>query len=285
MMNWRRYRHFSTVSGVILGLGLGLLVLPSEVWAQRGEGFIEQLPATRLPSAGFAGFFDSNLAEPGSVQLHVPEIGIDIGASENLTVGTCTLATLVPLLGGKPGGSVKLRYRFRSNASWATVGTLYAGGGYMRDSGYGFVMGTSNTTYYVSSAQAVTFTVLAARAQGVVREQKGGSKASNDAALNAGAFALSYEAFPASWFGVQLTALAVPLISGTYDNPTQALGMNVNFPANAVNLSFGRALVEVRTENWLIAAGAMCSVGLLASLRTDSDVPACLPVIDAGRRW
>lgn len=105
--------------------------------AQRGASYEGNSHAWNAPSRGFPGYFDTNVADKGSMVLELPPLiyglipmpstAFDYGVTESLTVGTNALLTTLPWLFGAQGAAIKARSLLIGTAEHQSAATVYAG--------------------------------------------------------------------------------------------------------------------------------------------------------------
>lgn len=94
--------------------------------SQRGLPFPQSAPPA-TPTDGFPGFFDSNMADKGTIVADLPTFQVDYGINEKWTVGVNGLALAVGVASSAPSVVVKARYRLFSNESFRNALTTYLG--------------------------------------------------------------------------------------------------------------------------------------------------------------
>lgn len=118
-------------------LSVAVAALPWETaTAQRGYDYVQQeIPAEGL-SSGFPGFLDTEVAGLGSLLLEAsavgtrkaaaPNLGLDYGLTEHLTVGT-SLASPLLMAAGIANLYVKFRYRMYATGNTVVALTFHGG--------------------------------------------------------------------------------------------------------------------------------------------------------------
>ena len=243
-----------------------------QAFAQRAAEYTSQVPPVEARSSGFPGIFDTAMAPTHDFVLSIPTSSIDFGVSENFTVGTNGVPYLA-LIAGKPGGSLKLRYRFFSTRELAAVVTGYAGM-FTTDIRYGMV--TANVSYHFSARTLATATLIGVRinVRGEDELAPGVTNKSTSTSDLAGA-GLSFEHFFGRVLGFQATIFALPYGSDSLEDATGKLNVGVSMGEAVLARSFARLLVEIRAGRWLLTPGIMTSL----------DSPALIPLFEAMWRF
>jgi hypothetical protein len=141
-----------------------------ECHAQRGLSFAGSPADFVTPTQGYPGFFDTNMAAPGSLVVEwppvilplipMPSLAVDYGVSERLTVGTNALVSTIPWLVRGRGISLKIRslvYGTETMQSTVTVYAGYIGTGSVSASWQAL---TSNSAWKIGSAHLVSGQLL-----------------------------------------------------------------------------------------------------------------------------
>lgn len=247
---------------------------PGAALAQRGGDFVLQEPAPSSPRTGFPGAFNTQMVEKGRVVADLPFMQVDVGASENLSVGISLLPLTLVAAGDLPGGFGRLRYRIYDDGRISSVASLQ--GGYLRtpetdDEAWAHLWGlyASHTLgLRLSPRQHLAGTVLAA----TLRVASGDGFESHY--LDGLALAADYEAFLTGWLGLNITvggAAAIEAGSETVGSIASA-----RFKLDLQDRLVVRALALLQPKDrWLFAVGGLSSLTLSYGL----------PWVSVARKW
>lgn len=245
---------------IVVGLALCGLILSAPAYAQRGSSFVEQSEPRRTPLTGFPGLFDSNTVAKGDVVVDLPLLSVNMGVTENLSVGTIVMA-LIPLAAGQPAAFATMRYRFYSTPE--VVSVIDAMVGYFSyedvDSLGGLVV--SNTTLALGDVQSVTLTGMAGRiAVYEDLDDPPGAEASSDV-LGLG-IAATYQVHPLRWLALRFTAMNVPVVAGSNETSFGASSARLgSSPSDLWDRTVVRGYASVRLGNWLLGGGSYLHTG------------------------
>jgi len=138
-----------------LTLSLTTLALPVfDAHAQRGLMLPDQVQRSESPSAGIAGFFDTNTTTERHITADLPTSAIDFGLTPNVTIGTNAL-TLLGLTAvatqtikmSVPPLLAKLRYRVFAHNDWSGAAT-------------GYLFGLKTNTQALTSSASISQTIV-----------------------------------------------------------------------------------------------------------------------------
>ncbi len=258
-----------------------LLLGATPARAQRGEGFVPQAPSPGSPLSGFPGLFDAHTVERGRVSVSLPTTSIDVGATDNLSVGTYAIPLLVNL-GGVPTFALRLRYRFFSTGRIVSV--LDATGGFLWSSSsdeaepqvrFTVALFANNTALHLGERQILTLSLLVGRLSMGVEDRS--EMLPTDAQIDALGLlvGLSYQANLARWLSLRAGVFTVPIVQGVVDSTSASVTARSNDPRTILDRSFVRALVGLRLGNWLLEGGAFAS----------ADLGSAIPWLSLGKIW
>ena len=225
-----------------------IITLPA--FAQRGGDSIQQVPPPTTPLSSFAGYFDTGMVPKNRITLDLPLTGIDYGVSDDFTIGTNSLSSILTTVTIQPFLYLKARYRFFSNKNLSSVITGY--GGYFNFASQNntpqnttwLLNFTSNTSYFINNNNILNFHVTALK----FSTQTGDP---NDTkylkiSLDTIAFGAGYQTFFTEDFGIEGQFLYSPYFNLSYDDPSQQASLNLNTTNNSIPF-FIRILANYKT--------------------------------------
>jgi hypothetical protein len=278
MIEFRRHRRR------VLVLALLSLGFSSTGFAQRGEISNANASAFSHPTAGFPGFFDTNLADKNSLVVEwppvilpfipMPSIAVDYGVTETLTVGTNALVSTLPWLVGARGISVKARTLIAGTDSMQSAATFY--GAYIGSSSLNasWQMVTSNNSWKIAPRHIVN-----GQAMLMNFGFESGSEASLDytnlrlTALSLGA---GYQFLVSETAAISGYILAPAYTSLESDSVAANISANLDARSGQMMWGIGRASLDIRRDDWVYSIGGLYLHGML---------PGVQPWFSATTRW
>jgi hypothetical protein len=229
------------------------LALSTPARAQRGEAYLAQQPPSETPLSGFPGLFDTNTVDRHGVAASLPSTSVDVGITEQLTVGTY-LGSMLPNAFGVRALALKARYRLYSDGRLTAVVDGLAGGASWDEQGEArrltVLLAGLNVSYQLSRRNTLTAAFLGGAVSGPVDDMT--------LELSGAVVALSYQASFTPRLALELTALTAPVAAGTVES--EFLLGSVRWKDDAESLfrrSFVRALLALRLGRWLLEGGGI----------------------------
>ena len=275
---------FRSSQSALLILSLGFMSISSSSLAQRGELSDAKPTALANPTAGFPGFFDTNLADKNSLVVEwpplilplipMPSIAVDYGVTDTLTVGTNALVSTLPWLLGARGISLKLRTLIFGDAAMQSAATFY--GAYIGSSqlNASWQIVTSNNawklgTRHIISAQAMLMNFgLAAGSESDIDY--------TNLRLTSVGLGGGYQFIVSDTAAISAHVL-VPAYTNL-ESDSVAANLNVNLDARSGELlwGFGRASLDIKRDDWVYSVGGLYMYGLTTGVK---------PWFSAATRW
>ncbi len=227
-----------------------ILIITFSAFGQRGGDSIQQSPPPTTPLSSFAGYFDTGMLPKNRYTFDLPLTGFDHGVSENLTIGTNSVSSILATITLQPFLYLKSRYRFFSNNKVSSVITGYGGYFYFPTQNKNpqnttwLLNFTNNTSYFINNNNILNFHLTALK----FSTQTGDP---NDTkylkiSLNTIAFGLGYQTFFTDDFGIEGEFLYSPYFSLSYDQPSQQASLNLNSTNKSIPF-FIRILANYKT--------------------------------------
>lgn len=126
-----RKKFFGSLFKRTIIIFIMLVIQPKNALAQRGLDASTE-PEINSPSAGVAGFYDTNTAKEKSLSFDFPTLHIDYGITPKLTIGTniLTAISLIDKMSNKSNRpfnfyNTKIRYKIFSARNWSASFTNY----------------------------------------------------------------------------------------------------------------------------------------------------------------
>lgn len=156
-----------------LFIGLFCAFYQMTAYAQRGSQ--NPLPNTDVPPStandGFPGFFDTNMANPGSAVFDFPTFNFDYGLNEKLTIGANSLGALFLVSTFTPVISAKARYRLLSTEKMRDTLTVYGTYAKLKETEktpstlFEAILMTNNFVYYFNEHSQIYVSTVVGRLQ------------------------------------------------------------------------------------------------------------------------
>ena len=182
--------------------------------------------------------------------LDLPLTGVDYGVTDNFTIGSNTVSSVLTTITFQPFLYLKARYRFFSNKNISSVITVY--GGYFNSPSQNnnpqmtswLLNFTNNTSYFFNNNNILTFHLTALDFGAQIADPT--DTKYFKLTLNTIAFGLGYQTFFTDSFGIEGQALYAPYFNLTYENPAQQVSLGLNTNKNSIPF-FIRILMNYKT--------------------------------------
>jgi hypothetical protein len=219
-------------------------------FAQRGENSSQQNPPPITPLSSFAGYFDTGMLPTNRFSFDLPFTGFDYGVTENFTIGTNSVSSIIASLTLQPLLYLKTRYRFFSNKKLSSVLTGYGGyfyfpsqNNYPQNISW-FLNFTNNTSYFINKNNILNFHLTALKFSAQTGDPN--DKKYLKISLDTIALGVGYQTFFTNDFGIEGQLLYSPYFNLSFDNPSQQSSLNLNTTNNAIPF-FIRILANYKT--------------------------------------
>ena len=272
--------RFYNVSAVLL-----VTCLSTTSYAQRGALQPGSPSGFKTPYQGYPGFFDTNLADHGSLVVEwpplilplipMPSIAVDYGVSDTLTVGTNALISTVPWLAGAKGISLKARTLVYGTESLQSAATLYAG--YLGASEFSssWEVFTANTAWKPAPRHVVLGQLMFMNFGAELGKET--SVDYTNIRFSTAAAGGGYQFLISDTLAVSSHALAALATSVEADTIAQSLSADLNATSGDALWGVVRISADLRTEtDWLVSLGGIYFHGAGGQV---------LPWFSASTRW
>jgi hypothetical protein len=275
---------FLTTRAVLTGGIFALLTLSGPTLGQRGEPNSASPHAMTTPTSGYPGFFDTNMAEPGSIVVEwpplllpfipMPSIQVDYGVTDTLTVGTNALVTTLPWLLGARGASLKVRTMLIGDAEFQSTATFYGSWIGATEFNASWQMATSNNTFklapnHLASAQAMVMNV------GI---ESGSESSVNYTNLRLTTLGLGggYQFIVSETAALSFYALAPAYTGIEADTVGANLNMNMDPRSGQMLWGIARGSFDIKRDEWVYSIGGIYVHNVASGI---------LPWFSATTRW
>jgi hypothetical protein len=266
------------------GFWFSCWMMASRAAAQRGEINPARPSALAEHAAGYPGFFDTNLADEGSLVVEwppillplfpIPSIAVDYGVTETLTVGTNAIVAAVPWLVGARGLSLKLRTLVTGHANMQSTATFYANyiGSHTLNSSWQLL--TSNNAWKVNSRH-----IVSGQAMLMNLGLSSGSESDVDYTnlrLTSVAIGAGYQFLVSETAAISANLLVPGYTNIEADSVAANLNMNLDARSGRLLWGFGRASLDIRRDEWIYSIGGVYLYGIASGIQ---------PWCSATTRW
>ena len=252
--------------------------------AQRGAMRPGSPSSFTNPAQGYPGFFDTNLADHGSLVVEwppiilpiipVPSIAVDYGVSDTLTVGTNALISTLPWLFGAKGISLKARTLVYGTDSAQSVATVY--GGYIAGPEFSssWELFTSNTAYKLAPRHVVSGQLMFLNL-GVELGKESEINYTN-IRFSTAAVGGGYQFLLTDRIAISSYLLAALANSVESDTVAANLSADLNVTSGDALWGVARVSADIKNGDWLYSLGGVYMHGIFGKV---------LPWLSATRRW
>ena len=271
-------------------IALTFSCLSSQAFAQRGADYTGTGKPWDSNTQGFPGFFDTNMAAPGSIVtetpalfwiIPTPSLSVDYGVNESLTVGTNALVTGLPWIFGGNGISLKVRSLIYGSDTNQSTATLYTGYIHFRNNSdpvySNYQVATWNHAWRPSARHTFSTQVMYFR----LALDSGSSSSINHAKVAAtlGTLGGGYGLRLTERWGMGLNAFFSAYTGFEIDSAGASMDQQSKALSSDSTILFLRFLTDCRlSENWLLSFGIV-GIGTSGSGLTPG------PWISAAKRW
>jgi hypothetical protein len=264
--------------------GVAMTSLSSNAFAQRGSMDPGNPSSFTNPTQGFPGFFDTNMAEHGTLVVEwpplllpfipMPSLAVDYGVSDTFTVGTNALVSTLPWLFGAKGISLKARTLVQGSATSQSVATVY--GGYLAGTDFStqWQILTSNNAWKLAPKHIISAQAMFLNFGLEIGKQKNLNYTNlRFSSLSIGG---GYQYLFSDTAALSTYVLAAAATSMEADTVAANLSADLNASSGQTSWGITRASLDLRSEDWVYSLGGAYTFGTINMV---------VPWLSATRRW